>query len=113
MQVLRVQAARITPLPGFTAGMWAIAAAALATAAVYAGAQLEHGVALLVLLAVTGFLTERFDVEVTPQLWISSSAVVTIVAAVLLGPVGAGAVGFAELLSDVDEPPLSRYYKEN
>jgi putative nucleotidyltransferase with HDIG domain len=109
MQVLRVQAARITPLPGFTAGMWAIAAAALATAAIYAGTQLEHGLALLVLLAVTGFLTERFDVEVTPQLWISSSAVVTIVAAVLLGPVGAGAVGFAELLSDVDEPPISRW----
>ena len=90
-------------------GHWAIAAAAVATAAVYAGTTLEHGFALLVLLAVTGFLTERFDVEVTPQLWISSSAVVTIVAAVLLGPVGAGAVGFAELLSDVDEPPLSRW----
>ena len=65
----------------------------------------------LAILAVGGFVTESFAVRVGPGncAEVSAGGIVIILAAVLLGPLAAGVVGFAELLRDARRPPLARW----
>ena len=66
--------------------------------------------AVLVILAVGGFVTElRRPGRSGSRAEVSAGGIVIILAAVLLGPFAAGVVGFAELLRDARRPPLARW----
>jgi hypothetical protein len=83
--------------------VFALAAAALMTAAALLGAgySLESPLTVLVLAAVA-VVAERVDIRLTRSVEVSISALPRLLAAVLFGPLAAAAVGGASMLGDTE-----------
>jgi HD-GYP domain-containing protein (c-di-GMP phosphodiesterase class II) len=103
--------ARDQALSALTAGLWVLGVGGLALAAAVALPRTPSHLAVLGILALGGFVTETFAVRVGSrnETEVSAGGIAIILAAVLVGPFAAGVVGFAELLRDVNRPPLARW----
>jgi HD-GYP domain-containing protein (c-di-GMP phosphodiesterase class II) len=92
-----------------TIALWAAAALGSLYALTAVPPLTDQNLTLLVVLAGVGFVTEVYSVRLSDHVEASAGGVAIIVAAVTLGPLAAGLVGFCELLADVTKPPLAKW----